>query len=148
MNKKINKKGFTIVELVVVIVVIAILAAVLIPTYKGLVDKANVSADEQAVRQMNTILAMHDSDNTIKTVADAVTVLRAENIELEDYKALSKNHYFYFVLDNNENGRIILAEISGARGADPPYPQPCRADGRHLRPHHHPLPEKPLGQLQ
>lgn len=110
MNKKINKKGFTIVELVVVIVVIAILAAVLIPTYKGLVDKANVSADEQAVRQMNTILAMHDSDNTIKTVADAVTVLRAENIELEDYKALSKNHYFYFVLDNNENGRIILAD--------------------------------------
>ena len=39
-----NKKGFTIVELVIVIAVIAILAAVLIPTFSGLVEKANKNA--------------------------------------------------------------------------------------------------------
>ena len=38
--KRSNKKGFTIVELVIVIAVIAILAAVLIPTIAGLVKKA------------------------------------------------------------------------------------------------------------
>lgn len=47
MNKSISwrkgKKGFTIVELVVVIAVIAILAAVLIPTFVGLIQKANES---------------------------------------------------------------------------------------------------------
>ena len=41
--KKMNKKGFTIVELVIVIAVIAILAGVLIPTFSGIVTKANES---------------------------------------------------------------------------------------------------------
>ena len=52
--KKNNKKGFTIVELVIVIAVIAILAAVLIPTFSNVVDKANDSADLQAARNLYT----------------------------------------------------------------------------------------------
>ena len=50
------RKAFTIVELVIVIAVIAILAAVLVPTFIYVVEKANVSADIQAVTQMNKIL--------------------------------------------------------------------------------------------
>ena len=42
--KKMNNKGFTIVELVIVIAVIAILAAVMIPTFSGTVNKAQESA--------------------------------------------------------------------------------------------------------
>ena len=48
--KRTQKRGFTIVELVIVIAVIAILAAVLIPTFSSLISKANLSADMQAVR--------------------------------------------------------------------------------------------------
>ena len=48
--KKFNKKGFTIVELVVVIAVIAILAAVLIPTFSNFVDKANKSKAMQEAK--------------------------------------------------------------------------------------------------
>ena len=48
--KKLNKKGFTIVELVIVIAVIAILAAVLIPTFSNVVTKANDSARLQKAR--------------------------------------------------------------------------------------------------
>ena len=56
---KLNKrKGFTIVELVIVIAVIAILAAVLIPNISNLVKKANASADESLVRNLNTALSM------------------------------------------------------------------------------------------
>ena len=39
--KKSNKKGFTLVELIVVIVIILILAAVLVPSVLRYVDKAN-----------------------------------------------------------------------------------------------------------
>ena len=42
--KKNNRKGFTIVELVIVIAVIAILAGVLIPTFSGIVERAQESA--------------------------------------------------------------------------------------------------------
>lgn len=45
-----NRKGFTTVELVIVIAVIAILAAVLIPTFANLISKANQSAALQEVR--------------------------------------------------------------------------------------------------
>lgn len=44
------KKGFTIMELVIVIAVIAILAAVLIPTFSNIVDSANESAAMQEAR--------------------------------------------------------------------------------------------------
>ena len=56
-------RGFTIVELVIVVAVIAILAAVLIPTFSAIIKRANISADTQAVRNMNTILASESAES-------------------------------------------------------------------------------------
>lgn len=56
MNKM--KKGFTVVELVVVIAVLAILVAVLIPTFSTLINKANLSKDTQLCRILNEDIAM------------------------------------------------------------------------------------------
>ena len=69
-----SKKGFTVVELVIVIAIIAILAAVLIPTFASLIQKANTSADIQACRQMNTYLAVNEvtADKTIFEVFDTL----------------------------------------------------------------------------
>lgn len=53
--KKMNMKGFTIVELVIVIAVIAILAAVMIPTFSGIVNKANQSKALQEVKAAYTV---------------------------------------------------------------------------------------------
>ena len=47
--KKMNKKGFTITELVIVIAVIAILAGVMIPTFGGIIKTAQESAEMQRV---------------------------------------------------------------------------------------------------
>lgn len=73
--KKNAKKGFTIVELVIVIAVIGILAAVLIPTFGGVIDKANRSAALQvATSVMKSTLAMSDtaalSAETIFAIGD------------------------------------------------------------------------------
>ena len=54
--KKLNKKGFTIVELVIVIAVIAILAGVLIPTFATVVEKANQSNAMQQAKNFYTLL--------------------------------------------------------------------------------------------
>ena len=58
---KLNKKGFTVVELVIVIAVVAILAAVLIPTFINLMQTANESADIQLVTNLNKIMAMQEA---------------------------------------------------------------------------------------
>ena len=47
---KTKKKGFTIVELVIVIAVIAILAAVLIPTFASIIENSNKSAAMQSCK--------------------------------------------------------------------------------------------------
>lgn len=58
--KKNNKKGFTIVELVIVIAVIGILAAVLIPTFSSVTQKAKDSAALQEARNEFMELAAED----------------------------------------------------------------------------------------
>lgn len=55
--------GFTLVELVIVIAVIAILAAVLIPTFSHVIDKSNQSSDITLVRNINTFLELNTSIN-------------------------------------------------------------------------------------
>ena len=58
--KRNNKKGFTIVELVIVIAVIGILAAVLIPTFSTLVTDANKTAVLQEARSKYTEVTTAD----------------------------------------------------------------------------------------
>ncbi len=94
------KKGFTIVELVVVIVVIAILAAVLIPTVSSLIDKANQSADIQAVKQMNTALAI-DGVVTPTSIVGFYGVLEEAGFTAKNYKPLYSDRCFYWVKSLN-----------------------------------------------
>ena len=77
MNKKNNRKGFTIVELVIVIAVIAILASVLIPTFSGVVEKANKSKALQEVKSAYTATlaeVLSDNDSANDNSLDSVVV--------------------------------------------------------------------------
>ena len=67
MKKTNTKKGFTIIELVIVIAVIGILAAVLIPTFSNVIEKANESAAMQAARnEYEVYLSEHAAELTGK----------------------------------------------------------------------------------
>ncbi len=54
MNKKVNQKGFTLIELIVVIAIIAILAAVLLPRFLGFSDSAKKRATQSEARSILT----------------------------------------------------------------------------------------------
>lgn len=92
MKTKNTKRGFTIVELVIVIAVIAILAAVLIPTFTGIVRKARESSDVQLVRNLNTLLATDKADNTHETVADALEATRKAGFDIAKINAAAKGN--------------------------------------------------------
>ena len=97
MTKRLNKKGFTLVELVIVIAVIAILAAVLIPTFSSIVKKANMSADQQAVRQMNTILATEEIQKEIETVEEVRSLFLKNGYNVDAYTPMTQGTRFYWV---------------------------------------------------
>ena len=73
--KNTKKKGFTIVELVIVIAVIAILAAVAIPTFTSVITKAQASATLQEAKSIFDDLYAQDMSDGILDAQDNGTAL-------------------------------------------------------------------------
>ena len=113
--KRSTKKGFTIVELVIVIAIIAILAAVLIPTFASLIQKANTSADIQAVREMNTFLAINEVEEP-KTINEVFKALENGGMTVKDYHPLVSGRFFFWdktlnrVLYTDDQYKVIYPE--------------------------------------
>jgi prepilin-type N-terminal cleavage/methylation domain-containing protein len=104
------KKGFTIVELVVVIAVIAILAATSIGVYFGMVDSANRSADQTAVVQMNKVLVLENTLGNVDSILDVHEVFERNGLTAKNYTALKTGYKFYY--DEEEN-KILYVNPNG-----------------------------------
>lgn len=65
MNKKRNNKGFSLVELIVVIAVMAVLVVVLAPAYLRYVDKARVQKDESALSEVVQAIKIAASEEAV-----------------------------------------------------------------------------------
>ncbi len=77
-NKKLNNKGFSLVELIVVVMIIAILAVSLAPQVMKWVRNARVSAD-------------------ISTVGDAVNNAQTALMDRAAYKAVNGSTYWIYI---------------------------------------------------
>ena len=122
-----NIKGFTLVELVIVIAVITILATVLVPTFSNVVEKANASSDISLVRNINNTLVLYSVDNeTPKTKDELKNVIRLYGIN--EFKNKAQNHIFYFIPNDCitviwgiKEERIIYPEYYTYKGNDLKY---------------------------
>ena len=86
-----TKKGFTIVELVIVIAVIGILAAILVPTFVSLTNRANEASDNALVNNLNKALKVQEGEQGKKpeTFQGAIDNLKKEGYLLEQLNTRS-----------------------------------------------------------
>ena len=120
--KNTNKKGFTIVELVIVIAVIGILAAVLIPTFSNLVKRANESKDTQLVKNLNTALAA--DVNGDKTIVGALAAAAEFGYDVAKINASATDNEILWDSVNNvfcylkDSAIEYIPEFPGAKEVD------------------------------
>ena len=72
MKKETHKKGFTLIEMLVVIAIIAILVAIVIPTVSSATAKAKAATDAANLRSVlgqANVLLMDNDTNTAATIA-------------------------------------------------------------------------------
>ena len=70
-----NRKGFTLIELIVVVSIIAILAAIAIPSFIGLQKKAtNASINSNAVTISSTVAVFNASNPTAQICVKPTTL--------------------------------------------------------------------------
>ena len=101
MKNRKAKKGFTIIELVIVIAVIGILADVLIPTFSNVIANANKTA---AMEEAKNAYTAYLADNAAKITMDGSTFV-------------IKSKDFYFQVTNGQFAAEAL-ESAPAEGTD------------------------------
>ncbi len=62
LHKK--EKGFTLVELMVVIIILAVLTAIAIPSYMALRNRARIQATRSEMQNIGTAIAIYEADTS------------------------------------------------------------------------------------
>lgn len=111
-----NKKGFTMVELIIVIAVIAVLTAILVPTFIHLTNKAGDASDKTIVKNANTQLVLKAAEGRRNTsMSEAVKDVDEIGYHMSGVSTSNGNQICWdrlndrFVLFNKDN-QIILAD--------------------------------------
>jgi type IV pilus assembly protein PilA len=140
MRKRLERDedGFTLIELMVVVLIIAILLAIAIPTFLGARNRANQRAAQSSLRNALTSAKTIYTDSQDYTKADAAALTAAEpslsfvagTVSSNDFKnvsvdatavgawaaaALSKDNTCYYIYDNPGGGKgTTFGSLAGA----------------------------------
>lgn len=116
-NKK--KKGFTLVELIIVIAIIAVLAAIAIPKFGAVKKDANLRADQANAKIIATAVTTAVANGEIATLNDADTAIDEDNyIKYIDGGVIpspkTTDATGFSVTYGNTNG--VIVKITGGSG--------------------------------
>ena len=108
-----KKKGFTLLELLVVLAILAILIAIAVPVYKNQKEKAAITAHNANVRVLETAVESYRQDNDGKLPGNLQELVKGEYIKSVPKVPASNNENLkgvktYLI----ENGTIKPGEVN------------------------------------
>lgn len=111
-----DRRGFTLVELIVVIAILAILAAVAYPVYTGYIAKANEAADQVLLGAVNESFrsALYDVGYNEGTPADANASLlnrRVHQVTVPDVEDFNTTFFKYFAGNEDKEFKVVDALV-------------------------------------
>lgn len=124
LMKERKKKGFTLVELIIVIAIIAILVAIAIPKFGSITRNANIKSDVANAKNLHGIAAQLLAEDKGATYADddaftAEVIKKVDGGKLPDVKAASGK--FVVSLDNENNIHVKVGEKEVYPNTDSSY---------------------------
>ena len=84
MRTTTNNKGFTLVEIILVIVLIGILGTIIIPKFAGQTDKAVIAATKANIESIRSAIRLYQSNNDGALPADLTALVTTYLSELPE----------------------------------------------------------------
>ncbi len=125
-----NKKGFSLVELVIVIAIMGVLAAVAISMFTGMIQRSRRRADDVRAQQIQKAVVTYIAETGDGDLSELKLVGASGDAQLDDLlKKLQIKHTITLPNSTTEDFGPYLENIKNQQAATNYYPQQEGSDG-------------------